>query len=140
MDTGFADHVMDEGEVVDDWAEGGDWFAEHFAGLAVGFEVPDRAEPWAETVLEGFDWFAEVARLAVASDEFGFEVEQVEVAGGPGHEELDDAFGARGVLREGEGWGVFAGEERCQGDAREGLEEGAAGEVHGRRAAVSRRS
>jgi hypothetical protein len=111
MDAGFTDHVMDEGEIVDDWAESGDWFAEHFAGLAVGFEVPDRAEPWAETVLEGFDGFAEVARLAVASDEFGFEVEKVEVAGGTGHEELDDAFRARGVLREGEGGGVVAGEE-----------------------------
>ena len=103
VDAGFSDHVMDEGEIVDDWAESGDRFAEHFAGLAVWFEVPDRAEPWAETVLEGFDGFAEVARLAVAFDEFRFEVEEVEVAGGTCHEELDDAFGAGRVLREGEG-------------------------------------
>lgn len=37
--------------------------------------------------------FAEVGFLAVSFDELGLEVEEIEMAGGATHEELDDAFG-----------------------------------------------
>ena len=77
---GLADHVVDERDLVDDVAERRDDLAEHLAALAVGLELPHRPEPGAEAVLERLDVLAEVGRLAVALDEFGLEVEEIDVA------------------------------------------------------------
>ena len=43
--------------------------------------------------------FSEVGFFAVAFDELWLEVEEIEMAGGATHEELDDAFGFGGELR-----------------------------------------
>ncbi len=117
MDAGFADEVVDPCDVVHDGGEVGDDVADAFSGLPVGFEIPDGGFPWSEPVLEGFDGFAEVAGLAVSFDEFGFEVEKVEVACCACHEKLDDAFGAGwSRWRRAESVGL---EEGCECDAAE---------------------
>jgi hypothetical protein len=124
--AGLADHVVDEGEVIDDVAERGDDLAEHFAGLAVGAKIPERAEPRAETVLEDLDGLAEIAGLAVAFDQLGFVVEEIEVAGGAGHKKLHDAFRfggvvqrARGRGRRIRGEGTVVAEHRGEGETAE---------------------
>jgi hypothetical protein len=67
--------------------------------------------------------FSEVTGLAVVLDQCGFKIEEVEMAGGSGHEELDDAFGAwrvmqgLGVRSRADGEGVVVAEERGEGDA-----------------------
>jgi hypothetical protein len=67
--------------------------------------------------------FAEVTGLAVVLDQFWFKIEEVEMAGGSGHEELDDAFGARRVMQgvrlgsRADGEGVVVAEERGEGDS-----------------------
>ena len=54
----------------------------------MGPEIPDRLEPRAQPVLKRLDVLAEVRGLAVPPDQLGLEIEQVDVAGRPGHEEL----------------------------------------------------
>ena len=67
--------------------------------------------------------FAEVTGLAVVLDQFWFKIEEVEMAGGSGHEELDDAFGAWRVMQgvrlrsRADGEGVVVAEERGEGDS-----------------------
>ena len=90
---------MNESHLIDNAAERRDRFAELLAGLAVRFEVPHGFEPRAESVLEGFDVFAKLGGLAVPLDEFGFEVEKIDVTGAAGHEQLDDALGFRGMVQ-----------------------------------------
>ncbi len=97
--AGFSGQIMDEGDVIDDLAQRGHGLAEHLAALPVWGEFPDRFFPRAESILEGFDVFSEVGFFAVAFDELGLEVEEIEMAGGATHEELDDAFGFWGELR-----------------------------------------
>ena len=63
--------------------------AEHLAARAVGRKSQTGRSHGPEAVLERLDVLAEVRRLAVPLDQLGLEVEQVDVAGGPGHEELD---------------------------------------------------
>jgi len=124
--AGLADRVVNESEFIDDGAEWCDRFAELLSGLAVLFEFPEGAKPGAEAVLERFDAFAEVRRLAVALDEFRLEVEEIDVAGAAGHEELDNAFGPGGVVKTAIrarlpriGEKTFAAEERGERDAAE---------------------
>ncbi len=93
MHAGLADHVVDEGHVVGAGSEWGDRIAEHAAAFAIRFEVPYGFLPRAESVLEGFDFFAEVGVFAVMFDQLRFVVEEINVAGGSAHEELDDALG-----------------------------------------------
>ena len=126
MHAGFADHVVNEGEIVDDAAERGHDLAEHLSGLAVGLEIPERAQPRSEAVLKRFHRLAEIARLPVSFDQLGFVVEEIEVAGGAGHEELHDAFcfgrmveraGSRGRRIRGER--TVVAEHRGEGEAAE---------------------
>jgi hypothetical protein len=99
VDARLADEIVDEGEFVRDRAEVRDGVAQHLAGLAVGLEVPHRLLPRTEAVLKRFDVLAEVAGLAVALHQLRLEVEEVEVAGGAGHEEVDDALCLRREVR-----------------------------------------
>jgi hypothetical protein len=48
--------------------------------------------------LKGFDVFAEIARLAVPFDEFGFVIEEVKMARRTRHEKLHDAPGLCGMM------------------------------------------
>ncbi len=83
---------MNPRDIVHDGGEVRNGLADLLPTLAVGFELPDRGFPRTESVLERFDGFAEVARFSVVLDEVRFEVEQVKVACGSGHEELDDSL------------------------------------------------
>jgi hypothetical protein len=92
VDTGFADHIVEEGQIVDKVPEGFDDVAEMFAALSVLGEAKGGFHPWSESILERFDGFAEVGRLPVMFFQLGFVVPEIHVAGGPAHEELNDAF------------------------------------------------
>ena len=98
MHAGTADDIMHEGDIVHDVTDGRDDVAEHLARLAIGLEFPGRREGRARAALEEFDGFARIPLLAVFLLEEGLVVPHVDVAGGAGHEELDDALGlGRGV-------------------------------------------
>jgi hypothetical protein len=84
---------MNKGHVISAEAEWRDDFTERLAALSMGFEVPHRFFPGAESVLEGFDGFSEIRSLSVMFDECGFEIKEVDMTGGTAHEELDDALG-----------------------------------------------
>lgn len=93
------DHVVNEGDVVDDVAERSDRRGQHLAALAEGLEVPDRSQPRAESVLESFDGLAEIGWLSVSLEEFGLVIEEIDVTCATGHEELNDALGFGGMMR-----------------------------------------
>ena len=99
VDPRLADEVVDERHVVDTGAQVGHDFRERFARLAIRLELPDRLHPRAEAILERLDRLAEIRRLAVVFLERRLVVEQIDVAGGPPHEELHHAFGARREIR-----------------------------------------
>ncbi len=98
VDARLADDVMDERDLVDDRAERRDGSLSILPALAVRLEIEDRPQPRPEPVLERLDGLAEVGRLAVPLDQFGLVVEQVDVAGGPGHEQVNDPLRLRGVV------------------------------------------
>ena len=125
MHTSFADHVVHKGDLINDVPQRRHGLAQHLPALPIRLEIPNRSQPRPETILERLHLFPKVARLAVAFDEFRFVVKQVNMAGGPGHEKLDHPLGARFDMR-GEGFGL-ACEKRSEGEAGEGLENGAAG-------------
>ena len=103
MNARFADHVMNKGQVISAEAEWRDDITEPLAALAMGFEVPHRLFPGAESVLECFNGFSEIRSLSMMFDECGFEIKEVDMTGGTAHEELDDALGfwrnGKGALR-----------------------------------------
>jgi hypothetical protein len=84
---------MNKGQVISAEAKWRDDFAERLAALSMGFEVPHRFFPGAESVLEGFDGFSEIRILSMMFDESGFEIKKVDMTGGTAHEELHDALG-----------------------------------------------
>jgi hypothetical protein len=84
---------MNKGHLISADAEWRDDITEPLATLTIGFEVPHRFFPGAESVLEGFDGFSEIRILSVMFDECGFEIKEVDMTGGTAHEELDDALG-----------------------------------------------
>src|SRR5262249_23967655 len=51
---------------------------------------------------------AEIGLLPVALDEFRLVIEEIDVAGGPGHEELHDALGLRLEVRKSARWFALA--------------------------------
>jgi hypothetical protein len=57
-----------------------------------------RLHPRPESILERLDVFAEVGWLAVVLLQGRLVVEQIEVAGRSGHEQLNDALRARRVM------------------------------------------
>ena len=135
---------MNEGHFVGHATKGPDRVAEHFAALAIRPEGERRLHPGPQAVLECFDRFAEVRGCAVVFFESRFVVEEVDMAGCPGHEELDHPLGPWAVVqlaREHAGI-VGCGKPLCvqqvrQGDAAEapaGLPE----EVSARRGAGRR--
>jgi hypothetical protein len=83
-----ADHVVDERHPVDHVAERRHRLGEQLPAAAVGLEIPDRLEPGAEAVLKRLHVLAEVARLAVLPHELGLVVEEIDVAGRAGTEQL----------------------------------------------------
>ncbi len=99
VDSGLAHHRVDEGNVVDDPTECSDRVTEHFAAVAVRSEREGGLHPGSQPVLKGFDMFAKVRRLSVVFFESGFVVEEVDVAGGSGHEQLDDSLGSWPVMQ-----------------------------------------
>src|SRR5207253_31162 len=103
-----------KGEVVNDFAERGGDLREMFAAVTELLPFPGRGEGGAQTALEEFDLLARVPRLAGALLKLRLIVEQVEVAGGSCHEELDDALGLGRKL-----WRRGTREQRSEGDAAE---------------------
>ena len=85
MNTGLADQIVDERNVVHDGAEVAHDVTDQLAATAIRLELPDRFHPWAQPILECLDVLAEVALLPVALHQFGLEVEQVDVARRPRH-------------------------------------------------------
>ena len=98
VNTGFAYHVVDESDVIHNRSKWGHNFAERFPTLAVGAEFPDRTQPRPQAILEGFHVFAEVRGLTMPFDQFWLVIEEIEVAGASGHEQLHDPFGFRGMM------------------------------------------
>jgi hypothetical protein len=56
----------------------------------MGFEFPERFEPWTEPVLKRLDVFTKIRLLPVVFDEGRFVVEEIEVTGRTRHEKLHD--------------------------------------------------
>ncbi len=113
VDAGLALEVVDERHFVDHFAQRGDHVAEHLARVAVGLEIPDRPQPGPQPVLKSLDMLAEIGGLAVVLDQRGFEIEQVDVAGCPRHEELNDPFGLGWMMQHTRGTG--RGQQLCVG-------------------------
>ncbi len=86
MDTCLADHIMHERHVIGTDAQIGYDLTQHFAALTVRLELPDRFLPRPETILECFNRFSEIRRLAMPLDQLGFEIPQIDMAGRPRHE------------------------------------------------------
>ncbi len=57
---------------------------------------------WPGTRLEQLDLLAGIPRFAVVADQARLVIERVALAGGTGHEQLNDALGFRGEVRSGE--------------------------------------
>src|SRR5262249_23349077 len=114
----LADHVMDERDLIDDITERGYHLAQLLPGLAVGFELPDGLEPRTQAILERFDMFAELGRLPVLLHKFRLEVEQINVAGPAGHEELHDPLRPGLVVQPAIGSLRSVGEERTMAKQR----------------------
>ena len=128
MHAGRADHVVDEGQLVGDLAEGRDHISKQLAAASIRLEGPDRRKPGAQPVLKGFDRFAKVARLAGVRDQGRLMVEQVDVAGGSRHKQLhhplrlgwiDAGSVWAGGRRAGSGSITLFGEHGGQGDGAE---------------------
>jgi hypothetical protein len=89
---------MNEGDVVHDGAERFNNFTEELAALAIRAEGEGRLHPWPQTILEGFDFFAETGGFAMVFFEKRFVVPEIKMAGGPAHEQLDNAANFRGMM------------------------------------------
>ena len=89
---------MDEGDVVHDPAQFRDTLTEHLAALPVRAKRPERLHPRSQAILERLDGLPEIAVLPVPLDQLGLVVEEVDVAGGARHEQLDDPLGTRPEL------------------------------------------
>ena len=92
---------FDDSEVVDDAAEIGEHLGEFGSGLAMLFEFEGGGHHGGVLIDEGValsfeDGFGHAA--AVVFGEERFVIEEVELAGGTGHEEVDDAFGFGSVV------------------------------------------
>jgi len=118
----------DEGDVVDDLREVREHLGKFRAGLAVSGELEARAEHGGIGSDEGVALAADDGRrewFAFESGELGFVVEEFELAGGTGHEQVDDPLRLWREVR-------LAREER--GGRVDGGGEGAAGEAIGEKA------
>ncbi len=115
---------MDEGHLVSEGAEAGEFFGHPLAGLAAADEGPGAAHEVAVGALEADLFFGAGHGLAGALFEFGFVVEGVEVGDAAGAEDLDDALGFGGEV------GGAAAEEVGEGDGAEAVDELAAVSGH----------
>jgi hypothetical protein len=136
----------DQADVVGDFGQVREGFGDFHAALAVLGEFELRAHHGGVRADEGEPLTASDGGrqgLAVHPGEFRLGVEKVEVAGGTGHEEVDDGFGFARIVRlpglhwiDGSGSGVGEGafgKEAGEGDLAEAdpaiAEEVAAGEI-----------
>ena len=99
VDSGLAHHRMDEGQFIGAAAQCSDGVAEHLAAFAVGPEREGRSHPGPQPVLKRLDRLAEVRLLPVVLFEGRLVVEEVDVAGRTGHEQLDHSLGTRPVVQ-----------------------------------------
>ena len=89
MNTGLANHRVDEGHLVGTTAQGPYGVAEHLAALTVGAKRERGSHPGAKAVLKGFDVFSEVRVLSVVLFECRFVIPGVHMAGTAINEEPD---------------------------------------------------
>ena len=115
MHVGFGDHGFQERHVVGALGEMGHEIGYPLARLSALFPRPRRGHDHARIALEEFHFLAGVEGLAGLLREEGLVIEGIALAGGAGHEQLDDALGARGMMK------AFAepGAESCGVDAWE---------------------
>src|SRR6516225_7682148 len=90
---------MNERHIVHTGTEVRDEIAHPFSALAVLFPVPGTFHQRAWVALEQFHFAAGVELLAGAFDELRLVIKRVALAGGAGHEELHDTFGAGGMVQ-----------------------------------------
>ena len=92
---------MDEAKVVDLFPDVGEKFADPLATLAVLFEIPERLEKFALTLLaEGlFANSDKIEGLSISFDELGLVVERVDVRRPARHEKKDHPFCSRRKTR-----------------------------------------
>ena len=99
-------HGLNEAEVVNVFGDIGQEFAELDTALAVPVELEFRAEESGLGIDEGgaiaFEQFGG-RQFAVTLDQFLFVIEKIEVTGGAGLEDVDDAFRFRGEVRQARG-------------------------------------
>ena len=131
---------VDEGHLVDVFAEVGEEVRDHFPALAARTEGEGRLHDAADRVREEAGEFVEAPELlAVVPFKSGFVVPRVDLAGTSVREDPDDAFGFRREMRFARGQGIerrgeelfVAQEGRETEHPRAGsgtAEEGAAGE------------
>jgi hypothetical protein len=99
MNSGTTHHVVNEGDVIDNASKWCDDVAEEFSAAAAGLKPEGGLHPWSQSILKGFDMFAEAGWLSVMFFELWFVIPEIEVAGGTTHEQLNDAFSAGGVVQ-----------------------------------------
>ncbi len=126
-------HRADHGDVIGNASGVREEVTDPCAALAAGFEVGDGAKDGKGLLSRGHAGDALIAAdagrefLAVAFFHHRFVVEQIDVGGTAGHEQVDDAFGCRFEMRQvrsvGLGVGFQQGTEGKRADSAGGLGE-----------------
>src|SRR5262249_14439637 len=99
VDVRLRDHGGNEGDVVHAGRQAGQQAADVLAALAVLLPRPGAFHVRAGVALEQLDLAAGVELRAVALDQLGLVIEGIDLAGGPGHEQLHDAPSAGAVVQ-----------------------------------------
>src|SRR6056297_721446 len=99
MDAGLADHVVNERDVIDTLTQRRHHIAEHLAGCSIGSKPERRLHPRTEPVLKRFDVLTEVGGFSMLLLQQRLVIPQVDMAGGSGHEQLNNPFDPRGMMR-----------------------------------------
>lgn len=94
----LSDQIVDEGHVVHHRCQIRDDFAQRVSALPVSLEFPDGLQPGPKSILKRLHRLAKITLLSVPLHQFLFEIEEIQMAGGTRHEELDDALRPRGML------------------------------------------
>ena len=104
MNACFANQVMHKSDLIHHGPQIGHHFAQRLAALSVRPKFPGGRHPGAQPILEGFDVFTEISRFALMFDQCRFVIEQIDMTGCSGHEQLNHPLGlGRMVQRPGQG-------------------------------------
>jgi hypothetical protein len=95
----FGNHRVQESDVVGAGTNMRNKVTDPFGRLSILLPAPGAFHDRARIALEKLDLFARIKFLAMALQEFRFVIERVALAGGSGHEELNNPFGARAMVQ-----------------------------------------